>query len=992
MNKKTEKQASAPEKKYWSSMDEYHGIPGEPEEKFEKEHKASVLEMFDPAIAEAKASRRDFLKLFGFSVTSAALAASCERPVQKAIPYVIQPEEIIPGKSMHYASTFYDGKDYCSILVKSREGRPIKIEGNSLSAFNGGGTTARVQASLLSLYDDARYKQPARNGKGISWQQADEEISRKLSETDTSGKEIILLTSTVISPSTIALIKEFGSRYKNFRWLQYDAISCSAIREAHKSLYGKAIIPDYRFDRSDVIVSFGADFLGTWLAPVHFIPMYAKRKRLHNGEKNMLRHYQLEAGFSLTGSNADHRIPVSPGDEKAILLNLYNTIAAKLGKTQLSSSPSPVNTESIAGELISAGNRGLVLSGSNDPQCQMLVSAINEILGAVGTTVELNAPLNLAAGNDPEMEELITTLKAGKAGAVLLYDVNPVYDYPGGQELKESLAKTELSVSMSWIKNETAEACQFICPTDHYLESWGDAEIIPGMLSLCQPLMHPMFDTRSFQNTLSTWAGKEDSYHEILKAFWKQNYWDGSGKYDDFWSKCLQDGVLNREIPGKEKLNYDPASLDVISISSSSGGFSLCLAESVQMGDGKYANNPWLQELPDPIAKICWDNFLAVSPSDAAEMGVRNGDLVKVNDLVELPVLIQPGQAKSTASVSLGYGRESAGKVGDKLGVNAFPMVQVQEGRRKYFRENVKIEPTGKNIILAFTQTHNSAEGRPIVREATLEEYLESPDAGNEMHAEIESHHRTLYPDMEFDGFHWGLAVDMNACVGCSACMIGCQAENNIPVVGKDEVYRRRIMHWIKIDRYYSDDPENPKVIYQPNMCQHCDNAPCENVCPVSATNHSSEGLNQMSYNRCIGTKYCINNCPYRARRFNWYKYINNDEFDYNTHSDLGRLVLNPDVTVRSRGVVEKCSFCVQRIQEKKLQAKLENRSLQDGEIQPACAQACPAGALVFGNLKDKNSQVSRMFADSRNYHLLEELHTLPSVGYLTKIRNERNS
>ena len=992
MNKKTEKQALIPEKKYWSSMDEYHGVPGEPEKDLEKEHKASVLEIFDPSIHGAKASRRDFLKLFGFSVTGAALAASCERPVQKAIPYVIQPEEIIPGKSLHYASTFFDGKDYCSILVKSREGRPIKIEGNSLSSFNGGGTTARVQASLLSLYDDARYKNPSHKGVEISWEEVDKKVLNKLEQVHGAQKEIILVTPTLISPSTLEIIANFRDRYSNLRWVQYDAISYSAIREAHKLLYGKPVIPGYKFDNADVVVSFGADFLGTWLAPVHYIPMYAKRKRLHNGEKSMLRHYQFESNFSLTGSNADHRIPISPREEKDILISLYNSLAEKPGRPQLAQSEPRIITAQILEDLLNAGSRSLVVSGSNDPECQMLVAGINEILGSVGTTIDLHNTLNLAAGNDGEMEEMIRLLQSDKTGAVLFYDVNPVYDYPGGNELKKALADLELSVALTWIKSETAEACQYICPTDHYLESWGDAEVMPGVLSLAQPLIHSMFDTRCFQNSLLKWMGREEDYHDYLKSFWKNNYWDGIGKFEDFWTKRLRDGVCNKQVTIEEGLKFNSQALSEIKVSTDSSGFCLTMVESVQMGDGKYANNPWLQELPDPIAKVCWDNFVSLSPADAGEMGLANGDIVRVNDLVELPVMIQPGQARSTASIALGYGRDTAGKVGDHLGANAFPLIQVINQRRKYYLEDITIQHTGNNIILAFTQTHNSMEGRPIVREANLDEYLESPTAGNELHEEIESHHRTLYPEVEFDGLHWGLAVDLNACVGCNACVIGCQAENNIPVVGKDEVYRRRIMHWIKIDRYYSEDPENPKVSFQPNMCQHCDNAPCENVCPVSATNHSSEGLNQMSYNRCIGTKYCINNCPYRARRFNWFRYINNDEFDYNTHSDLGRLVLNPDVTVRSRGVVEKCSFCVQRIQEKKLQAKLENRHIADGEIQPACAQACPAGALVFGNLKDKNSKVSQMFAGSRNYHLLEELHTLPSVGYLTKIRNERKS
>ena len=996
MNKKPKKQSSdtgSGQKKYWSSLDEFHDIPDNQEKKAEDNHKNAVLEMFDEKITGAKSSRRDFLKLFGFSLTGAALAASCEKPVQKAIPYVIQPEEIIPGKALHYASTFFDGKDYCSVVIKTREGRPIKVEGNSLSSFNRGGTTARVQASVLSLYDDARYKEPHSDGRKVSWENIDSGITKALKDADASGKEVVLLSSTSISPSTQNLIDEFSSNYSNFKWVQYDAVSHYGIRKAYEALFGAPFIPDLRFDRADIVVGFGADFLGSWLAPAHFIPLYAERKKLHRGETGMLRHYHFESGMTVTGSNADHRFPVKPEAEKNILINLYNRVAERLGQNTLPSVEIEEDISYIAEELLSAGNRSLVVSGNNDPECQMLVAAINGMLGAVGTTVDLNNPLRLAAGDDLQMDALVESINTGRVGALLIHDVNPVYDYPGGSALGDAISKLDLSVSFAWIKNETSEACQYICPLHHYLESWDDAEVIPGQLSLTQPTIRPIFNTRSMQDCLLTWMGRDISYQSYLRSSWQDRFWDGKGEFDDFWNKSLQDGVHSYKISGEwnPEFNSDPLN-NIKPAEIESDNFTLIMSESVQMGDGKYANNPWLQELPDPIAKVCWDNFLSLSPEDASGLEVKNGDMVLLNNEVSIPVLIQPGQAVSTATVSLGYGRTSAGKVGEDLGINAFKLVDLKDGIRSYFVNGVSIQPTGENVILALTQTHNSMEGRPIVREANLDEYLESPDAGNELHEEYESHHKTLYPDVEFDGFHWGLAVDLNACVGCNTCVISCQAENNIPVVGKSEVYRRRIMHWIKIDRYYSDDPANPLVSYQPNLCQHCDNAPCENVCPVSATNHSSEGINQMSYNRCIGTKYCINNCPYRARRFNWYKYVNNDEFDYNTHSDLGKMVLNPDVTVRSRGVVEKCSFCVQRIQEKKMEAKLENRTLEDGEIQPACVQACPAGALVFGNLKDRNSKVSKMFADARNYHLLEQLHTLPSVGYLTKIRNQKKS
>jgi molybdopterin-containing oxidoreductase family iron-sulfur binding subunit len=413
----------------------------------------------------------------------------------------------------------------------------------------------------------------------------------------------------------------------------------------------------------------------------------------------------------------------------------------------------------------------------------------------------------------------------------------------------------------------------------------------------------------------------------------------------------------------------------------------MTLYAPVGLNDGRYANNPWLQELPDPVSKVCWDNYLAISPSDAEERGLED-EMVVTIDGIAVPVLIQPGQARGTVSLALGYGRTSAGKVGENIGTNGYQWVKFKDGYRSYVNDRVSIERTTDTYPIARTQTHHTMEGRPIVRETTLGEYREDPSAGNHFHLEAESHHQTLYPDAKFDGYHWGLMIDQNKCTGCNNCVVACTSENNVATVGKEEVKNRRIMHWMRIDRYFSDEPENPRVFHQPVMCQHCDNAPCENVCPVSATMHSNEGLNQVAYVRCIGTKYCINNCPYRVRRFNWFKYIKNDKFDFNQNSDLSRLVLNPDVTVRERGVVEKCTFCVQRIQEKKMEAKLENRPLLDGEVQPACVQSCPAGALVFGNMNDPDSKVSKQKNEERTYHLLEQLHTLPSVGYLTKVRN----
>ena len=557
------------------------------------------------------------------------------------------------------------------------------------------------------------------------------------------------------------------------------------------------------------------------------------------------------------------------------------------------------------------------------------------------------------------------------------------------------LKKTGMTVNMAGTANETVGKAKYECPVHHYLESWEDAEINHRASSASGSLASTRFLIPAPSRIrLLKWSGSKISWHDYLMKSWEKEYFPKSGKsgFMNFWDECLANGVYSYKYPENKPFKFENEVLVKAMGQTDEGkakGYEIIFSESVAMGTGMHSNNPWLMELPDPVSKHSWDNVAAISPADAGALGIQTGHLINFGKGLVLPAFIQPGQAEGTVSVALGYGHTDSGPVSNKVGVNVFPLVTLKEGSRVYGYATDKIENTLKKRELALTQIHSSMEGRPIVRETVLSKYRQNPSSGNELHGDIGNNQETLYPQVKYDGFHWGMAIDLNACVGCNACVIACQAENNTPVVGKDEVRRRRIMHWLKIDRYYSDTPDDPRVFFQPVACQHCDNAPCENVCPVSATNHSSEGLNQMIYNRCVGTKYCINNCPYRVRRFNWFRYTSNKAFDFNSASDLGKMVLNPDVTVRERGVVEKCSFCVQRIQEKKLQAKLENRILADKEIKTACMQACPAGAIIFGNLNDSESMVSELFESPRLYHLLEELHTLPSVGFLTKVWND---
>ena len=941
-------------------------------------------------------SRRDFLKVFGFSFASAAILDSCKRPVQNALPYVIQPPEVIPGKSLYYASGFYDGHEYSSILVKTRDGRPIKIEGNLLSAFNREGTTARVQASVLSLYDDARLKNPTADNLAVTWDSVDKQINSKLASINSEEGEIVLLSSSIISPSTIKLIGEFGAGFKNFKWVQYDAVSYSAILEANSLCFGKEVIPDYHFRNARLVVSINADFLGTWVSPVHFIPDYTSRRKLDNGEKDMLRHIHFESGMSLTGANADIRKKIKPSEEKILLVDLYNRIAEKTGGDRVPGVTFKDDLSELADDLIASKGRSIVVSGTNNVDIQIIVNGINSLLTNYTECIDLNNNINIASGIDGKVENLVNDLSDGKVKALLMYNVNPAYDYPDSNKFIQGLKNTELTVNMAVTLNETVGKAKYECPVNHYLESWDDAEIIPGQLGLSQPCINPVFNTRSFQDSLLIWSGNTILFHDYLVANWEKRYFPYSGIPDfrNFWDKALGDGVFRYNVSEQKLLPFKKEALTkaVSSMATvKTGGYEVVISESVALGTGAHSNNPWLMELPDPVSRQCWENVAAVSISDAEKLGIKTGDLIRLSEGLILPGFLQPGQAEGTVSISLGYGHTNAGPVCSDIGVNLYPSARIINGNREYGFSVDKLENTHKQSQLALTQVHYSMEDRPIVRDTVFSKYKKDPSSGNEFHKDFESKHRTLYPEVKYDGFHWGMAIDLNSCVGCNSCVIACQAENNIPVVGKSEVVKRRIMHWIKIDRYYSDSPDDPKVYFQPLACQHCDNAPCENVCPVSATNHSSEGLNQMTYNRCVGTKYCINNCPYKVRRFNWYRYTNNKAFDFNTASDLGKMVLNPDVTVRERGVVEKCSFCVQRIQEKKLQAKLENRTLKDSEIKTACMQACPSQAIIFGNMNDKNSKVSGLFSDPRCYNLLEELHTLPSTGYLTKVWNDEN-
>ena len=939
-------------------------------------------------------TRRDFLSLMGVTLAAAGLAG-CRAPVENAIPLVVGSDQIIPGVANYYATTCRGCASSCTLLVKQRDGRPIKIEGNTRSVLFGNGTCATGQATVLSLYDDARLRGPRWRGQAHSWQEVDRQVLDGLNAALGSKGKVVLLTGTITSPSTLEIIREWGRSYPGFRHVVYDPVSVSGLREAHARSFGRPMIPHYQFDRARLILGLEADFLGTWLSPVEFARQYASAR---GAEHRRALHIQLESGMSVTGSNADLRVAVAPSEMEIVATAILGRLA-RMGEIAVPYSPEPgidpKKLDLIASELWKHRGESLVVSGSNDLEVQMVVIALNFHLGNFGKTIDLVHASQQRMGDDRAMADLVEEMNRGEIHTLMLLGVNPAYDYCDPSRFLEGLEKVALSVSFSDRQDETSTHVHALCPDHHFLEAWGDAEPVESHFSLAQPLIAPLFETRAAQESLLKWSGAEKpNYYSYLREYWNQNIFPRQtavSRPDVFWEKSLEGGVVDLDSQStagqpayqggwQEAFRTIAGRNEPSAAAREQGRYELHFYESVALRDGRHANNAWLEELPDPISKVTWGNYAAVAPALARNLGLTNGDVVEISTdrgKLELPVFEQPGQQAHTISIAIGYGRKRVGKVGQNVGVNVFPLTPFLDGRRQYSLSGGALEKIGRRESLASTQTQFSLEGRPIVLETTLEE-LENVSPSETL--------PTLWASPLAGEHSWGMVIDIDACTGCSACVVACQAENNVPVVGKDQVERSRIMHWIRIDRYYRGSEEDPRSLHQPMMCQHCQNAPCETVCPVLATTTSSEGLNQQVYNRCIGTRYCANNCPYKVRRFNWYNYTENPEYDFNMTSPLGRMVLNPDVAVRSRGVMEKCSMCVQRIQLAKNIALAGKRALADGELQTACQQSCPTQAIIFGDLKDPNSHVSYLRRSRRHYEVLEELGIRPNVGYLKKI------
>ena len=1042
-------------KKYWKGIEELNQTPEFKklrDSEFPNQHAVEQF-LVDDQLAESSSGRRDFLKFLGFSVAAATLAA-CEAPVTKVVPYVNKPEDVTPGVATWYASTYYDGLSYASILVKTREARPIFIKGNKDFGFTKGGTNPQIIASVLGLYDSERLNGVRAKGsdENIPVAKADKAIVSALK----AAKDIVVLSPTVISPSMDTAISALEAAYaingtSKVKRVQYDGISYGAIRKANEQNFGAAIIPSYDFSKAKTIVSVVADFLSTWLLSNEYAVQYGLNRVPGKG---MSKHYQFESIMSITGSNADGRAQIKPSESANVLAYILKGIGGSTAVSSALSAESKKVADAAIAALKSSRNESLVVCGSNNEAEQLLTNAINNQLKAYGTTIDLSNDVKLYQSNDKEASQLFDAIISGKGPAVLInLGANPVYTAPNGEKLRKGLDRLTMYVSTARYADESSSVASYIIPDHHQLEAWNDFMPKSSDYAVAQPTIRTLGDTYSALESMLVWAGSA-----------ARNGKDSTVAYDAIKATASTLGfsdfaMLTHNSCGA--VNAPASTYAYKAVSSSaitkSGDWEVVFYQKTAIRDGAMSSNPWLQELPDPISKVTWDNYITMNPVQMEKMGFvttydqehgLNMASVTVNgQKLTLPVYPQPGQTFNTVGIALGYGRGANGEAigrgayqtkeyggydlneqGNRkaIGLNVFPFVS-QVNSLPAYSATATIAKVDGEYLIAATQIHHTVMGRDsIVRETTLSTFLkgdkESFNPAHKLQRLNEHGHHEEAPLEEFDlwnahpiekvGHRWGMTIDLTSCIGCGSCLVACQAENNVPVVGKDEVRRGREMHWLRIDRYYASAEEssvgkkankddfsyseaekaavNPAVVHMPLMCQHCNHAPCETVCPVAATTHSNEGLNQMTYNRCIGTRYCANNCPYKVRRFNWFNYPSYKKFtEVNpAQDDLGRMVLNPDVTVRTRGVMEKCSFCVQRIQSTKLTAKKEARPVIDGELATACSEACPTNAIVVGDWNDDRSAVKASSSDHRSYQALEEVGVKPNVWYKVKVRN----
>lgn len=960
---------------YWRSLEQMTDTP-EFKEILHREFPAHASEL------DNSWTRRNFLTLMGASFALAGLAA-CRRPEYKAVSYVKQPEEVIPGMPLNFATTMPLGLSAMGVVVESHEGRPTKIEGNTLHPSSLGAATIFGYGSTLDLYDPDRSRTATFKGTEkkfedfvAAWR---EQYTQFLAN---KGQGLAVLTESFASPTQMRLVNEFKKTFPNASVVAHESVSDRNIYDGIALATGKTAFPSYDFSKAKIILALDSDFGQTESESIRNSRGFADGRRVSSPSDDMNRLYVVESTFSTTGGMADHRLRLQAHKIGDFALALASRLGLSVGSGATDFDAKFLDV--LAKDLAANKGASLVVAGYRQPAwVHAVVAAINHTLGNTGTTVQYHEPVDTMLPDSGAFAELTARMKSGSVTALVILGGNPVYTASADVDFATALKAVPFSAHVSSHIDETSQLTTWHLPHAHYLESWGDARSTDGTLSIIQPLIAPMYDGRTAGEVLQLlFTAAEKKGYELVRETWTPVL--GQTGFEAKWRRVVHDGLMTGSATQPSGISINTMAIANAAqshVSLASGEIEVTYHVSPAVYDGRFANNGWLQEAPDVVTKVTWDNVVVISRATAERIGVKNEDVVKLTldgRSVEGPIWITPGQADNSIALTVGYGRTAAGQVGNGVG---FDVHKIRSSAHPYMDAGISIAPTGGTYLIAVTQNHGSMEGRPIIREATLEEFRKDPKFAPEMveHPPL----RAMWNEHKYDtGYQWGMSIDLNVCLGCNACAIACQSENNIPVVGKEQVRRGREMAWIRIDRYFGGtNVDEPEMVVQPMACQHCEMAPCEQVCPVAATNHDKEGLNVMVYNRCIGTRYCSNNCPYKVRRFNFFNYTK----DY--HETI-KMAQNPDVTVRSRGVMEKCTYCVQRINEVKLLAKRENRTVKDGEVMTACQQSCPTQAIVFGNILDPESAVSKMKKQDRNYDLLAELYTKPRTSFLAKLRN----
>jgi molybdopterin-containing oxidoreductase family iron-sulfur binding subunit len=931
-------------------------------------------------------SRRNFLKLLGASIALESLPACTRQPLGKIIPYVNAPEELIPGKPLYFATAMTLGGYATGLIAESHEGHPTKIEGNPGHPASLGATQIFHQAAILDLYNPNRSQSVLKNGQPDTWENFVADLHAALnSQNGNRGAGLRILTETVTSPTLHFQIQQLLKRFPGAHWHQYEPINRDNVLEGAKLAFGKPIEAQYRYDQANVVLALESDFLYFHPNAVRYARDFSKRRRAESTRSGMNRLYVAESTPTVTGANADHRLPIPSAHVGGFAAALADQLNSNPSARKGSSSASYGQwVTAVAHDLLQNRGASIVSAGERQPPLvHALAHSLNHSLGNLGRTVMLTESAQANFINQTEsLRELADALQRGETDVLLILGGNPASNAPADLEFAKHLARAGFKVHLAPYVDETSTLCDWHLPENHLLESWSDARAFDGTVSIVQPLILPLYAGKSAHELLDAALsppGRDD--YELVRSFWQSQNSDGD--FEHRWRRALHDGVIEGTALPEAAVQFQQFSRPLEMVSREPT-IEVVFQADPTIFDGRFMNNGWLQELPKPITKLVWDNAALISPALAEEQKLTNGEIIEIalqNRRLEIPVWITPGQAKNSITLPLGYRGHSDGKTGVRAGFDVFP---VRSSTALWTATGAEIKKTGRNYPLVSTQTQHliDSEDRQIVREATFQAFLKDANLIKE-NSEAPSTSDTLLDPKEYPyaGYRWGMSIDLGACVGCGACTIACQVENNIPVIGKTEVAAGRIMHWIRVDNYFAGAPDNPRTVFQPVPCMHCEDAPCEIVCPVGATMHDSEGLNVQVYNRCIGTRYCSNNCPYKVRRFNFFQYANYEQADLEPR-------WNPDVTVRWRGVMEKCTYCTQRINAARITAENKNRKIRDREIQPACQQVCPTQAIVFGDLNDPKSQVAKLKTHPLDFLMLGQLNTRPRTSYLAKLRN----